>query len=139
MADSSDGGQLITLAEYDLIHTFPLPVDVTWEMADTLFMRLNNTFYNWDHGKLEGPNMVDYTEFNTLAKQIEADTEVAKQVRADSCHLDERNIFKRRSRAYSLSLSVSHIHMHIRTQARTHALTHSHSTHTFELQYVAAF
>ena len=89
MADNSDGGQLITLAEYDVIHTFPLPVDVTWEMADTLFMRLNNTFYNWDHGKLEGPNMVDYTEFNTLAKQIEADTEVAKQVRADSCHLNK--------------------------------------------------
>ena len=83
MADNSDGGQLITKAEYDLIHTFPLPVDVTWEMADTLLIRLNNTFYNWDHGKLEGSNMVDYTEFNTLAKQIEADTEVAKQVRSN--------------------------------------------------------
>ena len=135
MADNSDGGQLITLAEYDLIHTFPLPVDVTWEMADTLFMRLNNTFYNWDHGKLEGPNMVDYTEFNTLAKQIEADTEVAKQVRADSCHLNKRNIFKRRSRAYSSSLSMSHMHTYTyaSTHARTNTLTHSQSTHTIEL------
>ena len=80
MADNSDGGKLITQAEYDTIHTFPLPVDVTWAMADKLIMRLNNTFYNWDHGTLKGDNMVDYTEFNTLAKQIESDLETAKQV-----------------------------------------------------------
>ena len=80
MADNSDGGKLITQAEYDTVHTFPLPVNVTWEMADKLIKRFNNTFYNWDHGTLKGDNMVDHAKFNTLAKQIESDLETAKQV-----------------------------------------------------------
>lgn len=82
MADNSDSGKLITQAEYDEIHRFPLPVNVTRAMADKLLMRFNNTYYNWDHGTLQGDNMVDYTEFNTLAKHIETDLDEAKQVRA---------------------------------------------------------
>ena len=84
MADNSDGGKLITQAEYDEIHRFPLPVNVTRTMADTLLMRFNNTYYNWDHGTLQGDNMVDYTDFNTMAKQIESDIVTAKQVRVRS-------------------------------------------------------
>ena len=80
LADSSDGGKLITQSEYDTIHQFPLPVNVTRSMADKLIVRLNNTFYNWDDGTLKGDDMVDYNKFNTLAKQIKSDTKTAKQV-----------------------------------------------------------
>ena len=80
MADNSDGGKLITQDEHKTIHMFPLPVNLTWPMADRIIMRLNNTHYNWDHGKLKGENMVDYTKFKTLQKEIESDLQTAKQV-----------------------------------------------------------
>ena len=80
MADHSEGGKLITQAEYDIIHTFPLPVNLTWAMADRIIMRFNNTYYNWDHGTLKGENMVDYTKFKTLENKIESDLKTAKQV-----------------------------------------------------------
>ena len=84
MADNSDGGKLITHAEYDVIHTFPLPVNVTWATANKLIMRFNNTFYNWDHGILKGDNMVDYIKFNQLTKQLESNIKTAKKVGANS-------------------------------------------------------
>ena len=71
-SDVSDGGILITSAEYNFIISLPPPQNATSEMVEALLEIFNNTFYGWNNGILEpenGANMVsnfsnDIREYN---------------------------------------------------------------------------
>ena len=84
LADKSDLGLLISEKEFAKIRTFPLPTNITREMSDTLIHRLNNSYYNWDNGILEGENMISYARYSSLEKQIKADKKKVNEVRIAS-------------------------------------------------------
>ena len=80
MADNSEGGSIITLEEYNRIWDYPLPVNITREMAETLVKRMNDTTYSWEHGILEADGIVSYSALSNLQEQIQANEDQVAEV-----------------------------------------------------------
>ena len=59
----SDGGVFVTDAEFSQIMQNPLPGTATSSMVEKFLLRLNNTFYNWQSGIVNGSDMVDSDRF----------------------------------------------------------------------------
>ena len=73
LSDASDGGPLITNAEFSHVLNNSLPHNATRDMVKALLERLNNTFHGWNNGILEpenGTNIVSYSTAQNLTSDI---------------------------------------------------------------------
>ena len=72
-SDASDGGPLISVAEFNSVTSLPPPRNATREMVEALLQRLNNTYIGWNNGTLEpenGANMVSYGAVQNFSRNI---------------------------------------------------------------------
>ena len=73
LSDNSDGGNLISMEEFDTITSAPPPQNATREMVEALLERFNNTFVGWNGGTLEpqdGANMASYSAVQNFTQNI---------------------------------------------------------------------
>jgi len=61
--------------------SYPLPSNITSDMAATLLMRINDSFVSWDGGVTSNSNgTISLDAFNDIAEVIYNDTLMANQV-----------------------------------------------------------
>ena len=73
LSDASEGGPLISNAEFNFIMSVPPPRNATSQMVEALLERFNNTFSGWNNGTLEpddGANIVSFGATQNFSSDI---------------------------------------------------------------------
>lgn len=91
--DNSEGGTLISVAEFSAIMAAPPPNGTTTELVKNMITRINSTIYGWNNGELEPSeelNIASFSKVKQLSQSINASNDKAIK-KGFSSYLDAYN------------------------------------------------